>query len=112
MASENVLTLRDADFQTVISGSAGPVLVDFWAEWCSPCKMIAPLIEEVAEEFKGKIRIGKLNVDENRATPASLNVQSIPTLIIFVNGREVERYVGFKTKAELSRIINRHIAGN
>lgn len=104
-----VLNLKDSDFNMVIKDSAGPFLVDFWADWCSPCKMIVPVIEEVAEEFKGKIRVGKLNVDENRETPANLKVQSIPTLIIFKNGQEVERFVGFRTKEELSRALNKHV---
>ncbi|MCL6559633.1 MAG: thioredoxin [Firmicutes bacterium] len=109
MASERVLTLRDADFNMVISESTAPVLVDFWAEWCGPCKMIAPVVEEVAAEFEGKIQVGKLNVDENQRTPASLKVISIPTLIVFKDGQEVERSIGYKTKEELRRLLNKHL---
>ncbi|MCL6634316.1 MAG: thioredoxin [Peptococcaceae bacterium] len=109
MASERVLALKDADFKKVISESATPVLVDFWAEWCGPCKMIAPVVEEIAAEFEGKVQVGKLNVDENQGTPASLKVISIPTLILFKNGQEVERSVGYKTKEELRRILNKHL---
>lgn len=109
LASERVLALNDTDFNKVISGSATPFLVDFWAGWCGPCKMIAPVVEEIAAEFEGKVQVGKLNVDENQATPASLKVISIPTLILFKGGQEVERSVGYKTKDELRRILNKHL---
>lgn len=109
MASERVLALKDADFNKVINESTTPVLVDFWADWCGPCKMIAPVVEEIAAEFEGKVQVGKLNVDENQSTPASLKVISIPTLILFKGGQEVERSIGYKTKEELRRIINKHL---
>lgn len=109
MASERVLALKDADFNKVINESTTPVLVDFWADWCGPCKMIAPVVEEIAAEFEGKVQVGKLNVDENQSTPASLKVISIPTLILFKGGQEVERSIGYKTKEELRRILNKHL---
>lgn len=105
MEKEIILNLKDSDFDMVIKDTAGPILVDFWADWCSPCKMIAPLVGEIAEEFMGKIRVGKLNVDENRETPAKLKVQSIPTLVVFKDGQELERIVGFRTKEELRRAL-------
>ena len=109
MASERILTLKDADFSRVISEMTGPILIDFWADWCGPCKMIAPVVEEIASEYEGKVRVAKINVDENRDTPASLKVQSIPTLIVFKDGQEVDRYIGFKTKDELKRLLSKHI---
>jgi len=109
LASEIVLALEDADFNKVISESTTPFLVDFWAGWCGPCKMITPVVEEIAAEFEGKVQVGKINVDENQAIPASLKVISIPTLILFKGGQEVERSVGYKTKDELCRILNKHL---
>lgn len=105
MEKEIILNLKDSDFDMVIKDTSGPILVDFWADWCSPCKMIAPLVGQIAEEFMGKIRVGKLNVDENRETPAKLKVQSIPTLVVFKDGQELERIVGFRTKEELRRVL-------
>jgi thioredoxin 1 len=109
LASERIFALKDADFKKTVSESTTPVLVDFWAEWCGPCKMIAPVVEEIAAEYEGQVRVGKLNVDENQGTPASLKVISIPTLILFKGGQEVERSIGYKTKEELRRLISKHI---
>ncbi len=109
MANKRILTLNDGEFNKVVSESTVPILVDFWAEWCGPCKMIAPVVEEIASEFEGKIRVAKLNVDENQDIPASLKVISIPTLILFKEGQEVERSIGYKTKEELSDLIKKYI---
>ncbi|MFZ5597468.1 MAG: thioredoxin [Bacillota bacterium] len=109
MASENIKSLRDETFKGFVSSTQVPVLVDFWAEWCGPCKMIAPVIEELAAEYQGKIEVAKVNVDQNRAIPMELRINSIPTLIVFKGGSEVERSVGFKTKKELKSILDKHL---
>ncbi len=99
--SENLLTLTDANFDETLVGADTPVLVDFWAEWCGPCKTIAPILEQIAEERAGQITIGKLNVDDNLATQARFDVMSIPTLILFKDGEPAKRLVGARGKSQL-----------
>lgn len=106
MANEKVQMFSDANFQASVLEADKPVLVDFWAAWCGPCKMIAPVVDEIANDFDGKVIVGKVNVDENNATAAKYGVMSIPTLLLFKNGQEVERIVGYKTKSELTGILN------
>ncbi len=101
MASANVVEFTDANFDSEISSSEGPVLVDFWAPWCGPCKMIAPIIEEIADEKAGSAKVGKLNVDDNPAIAAKFRVQAIPTILIFKGGTMVEQITGLKSKADL-----------
>lgn len=110
MASENIVVLGEANFKEFIDKSTLPVLVDFWAEWCGPCRMIAPVLEEVAAGYKDKVHVAKLNVDENKTIPSGFSVVSIPTLIIFKDGKEVERVIGFKSKKELQAILDKYIA--
>ncbi|MGZ4107558.1 MAG: thioredoxin [Tumebacillaceae bacterium] len=101
MASEAILTVTDANFQETISNGDTPVLVDFWAAWCGPCKMLAPVLDDVAAETAGKLTIGKLNVDENQATSQKYGVMSIPTLLVFKNGEVVKTLVGYMSKKDM-----------
>lgn len=104
-----VLHINDADFESVVVNSDIPVLLDFWAPWCGPCKMIAPLLDELAPEFAGKVKIVKMNVDDNQATPAQFGVRSIPTLLLIKNGQVVATQVGALAKTQLANFINQHI---
>jgi thioredoxin 1 len=104
-SSEKVLTLTDQNFSNKVK--SGVVLVDFWAEWCMPCKMMIPVLNELAEEVQGKVSIAKLNVDEQKKTASGFSVRSIPTMVLFKNGKEIHRFVGVKTKDYLLRELDR-----
>ncbi len=106
--ANNLLTISDQNFQDVISGDR-PVLVDFWAEWCGPCRLVAPHLEALAAENPDKLTVAKLNIDDNPQSPASYGVMSIPTLILFKNGQEVQRIVGARPKAWLYKNIKEHL---
>ena len=101
--------VNDAEFGTEVIDSEIPVLVDFWAEWCGPCRMIAPTVESLASDYDGKATIGKLNVDDNPNTAMQFGVRSIPTLLLFKNGEVVESVVGVADKASLQAILDKHI---
>lgn len=101
--------VTDTSFDEMVMNSETPVLVDFWAEWCGPCKMIAPVLEEIAQELDGQLTIGKLDVDNNPDTAMAFGVMSIPTLLLFKDGQPVERIVGFQPKAQLKRRIETHL---
>ena len=94
MASDNVLHISDAEFEEKVLKSDVPVLVDFWAAWCGPCKMIAPFLDELADEYKGKLTIAKLDVDKNQENASKFGVRSIPTLIVFKNGEQSDLFIG------------------
>jgi len=107
--SENTATITDGNFDESVIKSSVPVLVDFWAEWCGPCRMIAPTVESLASDYDGKATIGKLNVDDNPNTAMQFGVRSIPTLLLFKNGEVVESVVGVADKASLQAILDKHI---
>jgi thioredoxin 1 len=107
--SENIVTLSDATFDEHVKSSDVPVLVDFWAEWCGPCKMIAPVLEEIAEEQAGKIQIVKLNIDDNLEVTRRFDVMSIPTLILFKDGQPEVRLIGAKPKGQLLQEISAYL---
>jgi thioredoxin 1 len=104
--SEHILPVSDAEFETQVLHAAVPVLIDFWAEWCGPCKMLAPVLEGVAEEYQGKVKIVKMNVDQNPDTPAKFGVRGIPTLILFKNGEAVATKVGALSKSQLTSFLD------
>ena len=106
MSSTRITHTSDAAFEHDVLKSDTPVLVDFWAEWCGPCKMIAPILEEAAGHYEGKIRIAKLNVDENGESAAKFNIRSIPTLLLFKNGEVIDRFVGVQPKTRLQQAID------
>ena len=106
---ENTVVVTDANFEGEVIQADVPVLVDFWAEWCGPCKMIAPVLDEIATELNGKLTIGKLDVDENQSTAMAFGVMSIPTLMLFKDGQQVETIVGFQQKAQLLGKIQSHL---
>ena len=103
------ITFNDENFEKEVLQSVGVVLVDFWAPWCGPCRIVGPIVEEIAKDFEGKAKIGKLNVDENSDTAATYEVMSIPTMIIFKNGKEVDKIVGAQTKEKIAEKLNLYI---
>ena len=109
MASEAVLSLTEANFESEVTSSTVPVLVDFWAEWCGPCKMIAPLLDELAGELSGKIKIAKVNVEESQDLAAKFHIRSIPTLLVFKAGVVQEQMVGAPRKADLLAKLNAYL---
>ena len=101
MSSEKILHVSDASFEEDVLKASGPVLVDYWAEWCGPCKMIAPILDEVAEEYDGRLSVAKLNIDENEATPPKFGIRGIPTLMLFKDGQMTSMKVGAMPKGKI-----------
>lgn len=109
MASNKVLTITNDNFEELVLKSEVPVLLDFWAIWCGPCKAIAPTMDELAEEYDGRFKIGKINVDEVEALVQKFNIMSIPTLIIFKDGNQAEKIIGARSKTDLKLLLDKYI---
>lgn len=109
MAGANTLTFTDAAWDSDVLKSDQPVLVDFWAEWCGPCRMIAPTVDAIAEEFTGRVKVGKLNVDENPNVTMKYQIRGIPALLVLKNGQVVGQQVGAVGKADLQKLIEKHL---
>ena len=109
MAAANVQTFTDSNFDESVLKAGAPVLVDFWAEWCGPCKRLAPTVDALAGDYAGKVTIGKLNVDENPNTAVKFNVRGIPALLLFKGGELVEQVVGLQPKENIKQAIDRHL---
>ena len=109
MAAENVQTFTDGNFDSSVLKAAQPVLVDFWAEWCGPCKRLAPAVDALAADYAGKVTIGKLNVDDNPDTTIKYNVRGIPALLLFKGGQVVDQVVGLQPKDEIRKVIDKHL---
>jgi len=107
MAALNIVNLTQENFAAEVLQSSTPILVDFWAEWCGPCKMLGPVLDELAEEYAGRVRIGKVNIDEQQALAAEYRIQSIPTLLFFQQGQVAQQIVGLKSKRELKATFDR-----
>lgn len=106
----NLSTVNDANFETAVLQADKPILVDFWAEWCGPCRMISPILDEVAQAYSNRLRIVKLNVDENPEVPQKYGVRGIPTLLLFKNGVLEDTHVGALSKAQLTAFLDKHLA--
>jgi thioredoxin 1 len=110
MANELIKQVTDASFDSEVVNAGTPVLVDFWAEWCGPCKMIAPILDEVATAYAGKLTVAKMNVDDNREVPAKFGIRGIPTLMVFKGGQLAATKVGALSKAQLTAFIDQQLA--
>lgn len=107
MASENIVEVVDSVFDKEVMESEIPVLVDFWAPWCGPCRALSPVIEEISNDYEGSVKVGKVNVDENPETTMKFSIRSIPTLIVFKNGEVAEQIVGAVPKSEIEKVLNK-----
>jgi len=107
--SENIIKATDATFEDIINSDT-PVLVDYWAEWCGPCRMIAPILEEVADELDGQVKVAKLNIEDNKETAVKMAIRGIPTLMVFKNGEVIDQHVGAISKGQLLDLLSKHTA--
>ena len=107
MASAGIVELKDSTFESEVIHSDKPVLVDFWAPWCGPCRILAPIVEEVADSYTGRLKVGKLNVDDNQEVAMKYRIRSIPTLILFKNGQALDQIIGAVPKTEIERLIKK-----
>ncbi len=110
MASDGIIEVSDANFDSEVVNSDVPVLVDFWAPWCGPCRAIAPMVEEISASYAGKIKVGKMNVDENQSTTMKFGIRSIPTLIMFKGGEAVDQIIGAVPKSEIEQVVEKSLA--
>ncbi len=108
--SENIINVTDSNFDTIVLKADTPALVDFWASWCAPCKALAPIVEEVANTYSGKLIVAKMNVDENPSTPGRYGVRGIPTLILFKDGNVVDQLVGAVPKSQITELIDKGVS--
>ncbi len=109
MADDNILTITSNNYDQEIAKSDIPVMVDFWAQWCGPCRAVAPIMEELAAEYKGKAKVGKINVDEQAELASKFRIMSIPTVMLFKNGEPVEKVIGARSKKDFSALIDKHV---
>jgi thioredoxin 1 len=107
MASDKLVTITDSNFDSEVLKSSEPVLIDFWATWCGPCRAIAPVVEQLAGEYSGKVKVGKVNIDENPRTPTQYDVRSIPTLLVFKGGKVVGQIVGAVPKPKIEELLRK-----
>ncbi|MGB9600348.1 MAG: thioredoxin [Myxococcota bacterium] len=112
MSGNNHFEVTDQNFTTLVLKSNEPVLVDFWAPWCGPCRLVGPVIEELADEYRGRIKVGKLNVDENEQTAYRYGIRSIPTIMLFKDGKPVDQIIGAVPKHVLKKMLDKHIISN
>ena len=110
MSSDKVVVITDAEFDSSVLQSKKPVVLDFWAEWCQPCKDLAPTVAEIAGEYEDKIKVGKLNVDDNPNTATKYGIRGIPTLLFFKGGQVIQQLVGVKSKAEIKKVIDEDLS--
>jgi thioredoxin 1 len=109
MAANGIIEVTDSSFDQDVLKSEQPVLVDFWAAWCQPCRAIAPIVDELAQHYQGKVKIGKMDVDRNNATPMRYKVTGIPTLLVFKGGQVVEQLVGYRPKEAIQQALDKHV---